>query len=63
MKQMDGRAVAMKLVVDGVQRVGPPIVVRIDEPASTPTPIEAAESPVEQPPTLSDVTLSDTAPK
>ncbi|HEY2414548.1 MAG TPA: hypothetical protein VGI40_20040 [Pirellulaceae bacterium] len=28
MKQLDGRAVVMKLVVDGVQRVGPPIVIR-----------------------------------
>lgn len=27
MKQLDGRAVVMKLVVDGVQRMGPPIVI------------------------------------
>jgi hypothetical protein len=27
MKQLDGRGVVMKLVVDGVQRVGPPIVI------------------------------------
>jgi hypothetical protein len=27
MKQMDGRAVVMKLVVDGVQRVGPAVVI------------------------------------
>src|SRR6476659_5424234 len=65
MKQMDGRAVVMKLVVDGVQRVGPAIVVRVDEPASTPMPTEAVEngteqsSATEQPSAIPGAPLSD----
>jgi len=59
MKQLEGRGVVMKLVVDGVQRVGPPIAIRVHEPASTPLPAEAAEIPAEQPPVTSDVPLSE----
>jgi hypothetical protein len=35
MKQLDGRAVVMKLVVDGVQRIAPPVVIRHEVEAAT----------------------------
>jgi hypothetical protein len=59
MKQMDGRAVVMKLVADGVQRIGPPIVIRHEEPASSPMPIEVVETPVERSPAVYDAPLPD----
>jgi len=55
MKQLDGRAVVMKLVVDGVQRVGPPIVIRHhEEPVSAVAQVEVVETPTEQLPVASD---------
>jgi hypothetical protein len=59
MKQMEGRAVVMKLVVDGVQRVGPAIVIRHEEPASSPVPTEAVETPAEQSSAVSDARVPD----
>ena len=61
MKQMDGRMTPMKLVVDGVQRVGPPIVVPVDETAGISQPIEAVDKPAEQATVMSDIPLSEPA--
>lgn len=48
MKQLDGRPVVMKLVADGVQRVGPPIVISIPaDAASDAEPKEAIETVTE----------------
>jgi len=64
MKQLEGRPVVMKLVVDGVQRVGPPIMIthepqtslelNVSESASTGVPSEAVEMRTEQSPASSD---------
>jgi hypothetical protein len=35
MKQLEGRAVVMKLVVDGMQRVGPAILIRHEQEVPT----------------------------
>jgi hypothetical protein len=42
MKQLDGRQVVMKLVTDGVQRVGPPLRVPAHATESVPEPVLVA---------------------
>ena len=60
MKQLDGRAAVMQLVADGVQRLGPAIVIRVPEAAGTPMPMEAGEVSAEPSSGMSDVPASDT---
>src|SRR5262245_20027976 len=48
MKQMVGRAVVMKLVVDGVQRVSPRVEIRVSsEPESTTVQTQESELPTD----------------
>jgi hypothetical protein len=61
LKQLDGQPVVMKLVEDGVHRVGPPIVIEHEPLAPPALPAEPAEPPAAEPLTAEPLTAEPLA--